>query len=99
MLKLLESFYRANRIGYTAICVWLRYKMPKWYDQLRGVDPDDRDMSRIHQRNADQIFNAAVSMRGMLIKMCQVIGTRSDVFPAQYVKTLCCYILALSTTA
>jgi ubiquinone biosynthesis protein len=27
-------------------------------------------------------------MRGMLVKMCLVIGTRSDVFPPQYVKTL-----------
>src|SRR4029078_2198716 len=39
-------------------------------------------------RNADQIFNTAVSMRGMLVKMCQVVGTRSDVFPPQYVKPL-----------
>ena len=27
-------------------------------------------------------------LRGLLIKMCQVIGTRSDVFPAPYVRTL-----------
>ena len=85
---LLERAYRGSRIGYTALCVWLRYKTPKWFDQLRGIDPDLRDMSQIHQRNADQIFNAAVAMRGMLIKMCQVVGTRSDVFPPQYVKTL-----------
>ena len=45
-------------------------------------------MAAIHQRNADQIFNTAVSMRGMLVKMCQVVGTRSDIFPPQYVKTL-----------
>jgi len=88
MPKLLERFYRASRIGYTAICVWLRYKIPRWYDQIRGADPDVRDMSSIHQKSADQIFNSAVSMRGMLIKMCQVVGTRSDVFPPQYVKTL-----------
>ncbi len=45
-------------------------------------------MSAIHQRNADHVFNTAVSLRGMMVKMCQVIGTRSDVFPPQYVKTL-----------
>ncbi len=88
MSKIIDRVYRSSRIGYTATCVWLRYKIPKWYDQLRGNNPDDRDMSGIHQRNADQIFNTAVSMRGMLIKMCQVIGTRSDVFPPQFVKTL-----------
>ena len=88
MSKIIDRFYRSSRIGYTATCVWLRYKIPKWYDQLRGNNPDDRDMSGIHQRNAEQIFNTAVSMRGMLIKMSQVVGTRSDVFPPQYVKTL-----------
>jgi len=85
---IVDRAYRSSRIGYTAICVWLRYKIPKWYDGLCGKNFDDRDMSAIHQRNATQVFDTAVSMRGMLIKMCQVIGTRSDVFPPQYVKTL-----------
>lgn len=68
--------------------MWLRYKTPQWWDKLLRRDPAQRDMTAIHQRNADQIFNAAVSMRGMLVKMCQVVGTRSDIFPPQYVKTL-----------
>jgi len=80
--------YRSGRIGFTALSVWLRYKTPKWIDAWRGLDPDARDMSPIHQRNADQIFATAVSLRGMLIKMCQIVGTRSDVFPPEYVKTL-----------
>lgn len=88
MIKIIDRVYRSSRIAFTAICVWLRYKIPKWYDQLRGNNPDDRNMSGIHQRSAEQVFNTAVSMRGMLIKMCQVVGTRSDVFPPQYVKTL-----------
>ncbi len=88
LLHPLERIYRASRIGYTAVCVWLRYKLPRWFDQLHGKDPEARDASNIHQRNANQIFNTAVHLRGMLIKMCQVIGTRSDVFPPEYVKTL-----------
>jgi len=88
MGRLAERLYRNARIGWTALCVWLRYKTPLWWDQLLRRDPAQRDMKSIHQRNADQIFNAAVSMRGMLVKMCQVVGTRSDMFPPQYVKTL-----------
>ena len=80
--------YRALRIGYTAGCVWLRYKLPRWWDRLRRVDPDARDLTAIHQLNADQIFETATSLRGLLIKMCQIIGTRSDFFPPPYVKTL-----------
>jgi ubiquinone biosynthesis protein len=86
--RLAERLYRNVRIGWTAACVWLRYKSPQWWDRLRGRDPEARDFAAIHQRNADQIFHTAVTMRGMLVKMCQVIGTRSDIFPAQYVKTL-----------
>jgi predicted unusual protein kinase regulating ubiquinone biosynthesis (AarF/ABC1/UbiB family) len=88
LYRLFERLYRSVRIGFTALCVWLRYKTPLWWDRLARRDAGARDMSAIHQRNADQIFNTAVSMRGMLVKMCQVIGTRSDVFPPQYVKTL-----------
>jgi predicted unusual protein kinase regulating ubiquinone biosynthesis (AarF/ABC1/UbiB family) len=88
MGRLGERLYRNVRIGWTALCVWLRYKTPLWWDALLRRDPALRDMAAIHQRNADQIFNTAVSMRGMLVKMCQVVGTRSDIFPPQYVKTL-----------
>ena len=86
--RLWERAYRSTLIGWTALCVWLRYKLPIWRDQLLGRDPKARDASHIHQRNADQIFDLAVNLRGMLVKMCQIIGTRSDVFPPQYVQTL-----------
>jgi ubiquinone biosynthesis protein len=88
MGRIAERLYRNARIGWTALCVWLRYKSPQWWDRLRRRDASARDMAPIHQRNADQIFDTAVAMRGMLVKMCQVIGTRSDMFPPQYVKTL-----------
>jgi ubiquinone biosynthesis protein len=34
------------------------------------------------------IFDTAIELRGLLIKMCQVIGTRSDIFPPEYVQVL-----------
>ena len=86
--QLLERAYRGSRIGYTAACVWLRIKIPRWWDRLLRRDPADRDMTPIHQRNADHIFHTATTLKGLLIKMCQIIGTRSDVFPPVYVKTL-----------
>ncbi|HTO09616.1 MAG TPA: AarF/UbiB family protein, partial [Myxococcota bacterium] len=79
---------RAARIGWTALCVWLREKIPTWWDRLLGRDPAQRDFSRIHQRNADQIYRTATRLRGLLLKVCQVVGTRSDVFPPEYVRTL-----------
>ncbi|MGH7291390.1 MAG: ABC1 kinase family protein, partial [Myxococcota bacterium] len=76
------------RIGYTALCVWLRVQIPTRFDLLLRRDPKARDRTRVHQRNADQIFRTAVRLRGLLIKVCQSVGTRSDVFPPQYVRTL-----------
>ena len=83
-----NPLYRRIRIGWTALRVWLRYKSLMWWNQLRGREPDPDAQHRMHQRNADQIFDTAVTLRGMLVKMCQVIGTRSDIFPREYVDTL-----------
>jgi ubiquinone biosynthesis protein len=85
---LAERLHRSSRIGWTALRVWLRYKLPAWRDRLLRRPAQARDETAIHQRNADHIFATAVSMRGMLVKMCQIIGTRSDIFPAPYVRTL-----------
>ena len=84
----LERALRASRIGYTALCVWLREKIPLWWDRALGRDPQARDYSAVHQRNADQIYRTATRLRGLLLKVCQVVGTRSDVFPPEYVRTL-----------
>lgn len=86
--KIAERGARSILIGYVAACVWLRYKLPTWRDRLTGRDPKSRDLTRIHQKNAEQIYRTATRSQGLLVKMCQVIGTRSDVFPPPYVKTL-----------
>jgi predicted unusual protein kinase regulating ubiquinone biosynthesis (AarF/ABC1/UbiB family) len=84
----LERALRTTRIAWTALCVWLREKLPTWWDRWRGRDPAKRDFSAIHRRNAEQIYRTATSLRGLLLKVCQVVGTRSDVFPPEYVRTL-----------
>ena len=88
MVKLLERPYRSGRIGWTALRVWSRYKTLAWRNWLLRRDTDARDLHAVHQKNADHIFQTAVTLRGMLVKMCQVIGTRSDVFPREFVDTL-----------
>jgi predicted unusual protein kinase regulating ubiquinone biosynthesis (AarF/ABC1/UbiB family) len=84
----LERATRGAQIGWTALCVWLRIKLPTWWDRARGRPADARDWSAIHLRNAEQIYATATRLRGLLLKVCQVVGTRSDVFPPEYVRTL-----------
>ena len=86
--SLAERAYRSTQISWTGLRVWLHYQVLSWWDKLCGRDPDTRDLHAVHQKNADLIFRTAVTLRGMLVKMCQVIGTRSDIFPREYVSVL-----------
>src|SRR5215470_7985457 len=85
----LTRAYRSARVARVAATVYSRYKLPDLLDWvLRRADGRKTNRSAIHRRNAQLIFDTAVSLRGLLIKMCQVIGTRSDIFPPEYVKVL-----------
>jgi predicted unusual protein kinase regulating ubiquinone biosynthesis (AarF/ABC1/UbiB family) len=88
----LARAYRSARIASVAATVYASYRIPDLLDWLLGRSHGSatraRDRGRTHRRNAQLIFDAAVSLRGLLIKMCQVIGTRSDIFPPEYVKIL-----------
>lgn len=82
---------RVTRTARTAVLagrVYASYKLPRLFDRVRGVDPDKRDLSAIHERNAWMVYRNAVTLRGLMIKLAQVVGTRSDVFPPEYVKVL-----------
>lgn len=87
-MNLAERAYRTGRTAVLAARVYGSYKLPRWFDRARGRNPDDRDLSGVHDRNAWMIYRNAIALRGLMIKLAQVIGTRSDVFPPQYVKVL-----------
>ena len=83
-----ERAYRSTQIFWTGLRGWLHYQVLRWWDRLWRRDPDARDLHTVHKKNADLIFRTAVTLQGMLVKMCQVIGTRSDIFPREYVTVL-----------
>jgi predicted unusual protein kinase regulating ubiquinone biosynthesis (AarF/ABC1/UbiB family) len=84
--------YRSVRIMRVAAAVYASYKVPelvRWtLRRSNGHAPDKAARALQHRRNAQLIFDTAIELRGLLIKMCQVIGTRSDIFPPEYVKVL-----------
>jgi len=79
---------RTARTAVLAGRVYASYRVLRTVDRFRGADPKARDYSALNERNAWLIYRNAVTLRGLMIKLAQVIGTRSDVFPPEYVKIL-----------
>jgi predicted unusual protein kinase regulating ubiquinone biosynthesis (AarF/ABC1/UbiB family) len=48
----------------------------------------DQRWSDFHQESAEAIYEAAIELRGLILKGCQFVGSRADVVPPEYVVTL-----------
>jgi predicted unusual protein kinase regulating ubiquinone biosynthesis (AarF/ABC1/UbiB family) len=78
---------RSLRVARTAAAIWALYKIPDYVRRaLRRPAP--RDRTATHERAARLILRTALSMRGVLIKLCQAVATRSDMFPPPFVQIL-----------
>jgi ubiquinone biosynthesis protein len=88
----LARAYRSVRIASVAATVYASYRLTGFSEWLLGQSNGRRRptpaRAALHRRNAQRIFDMAVELRGLLIKMCQVIGTRSDIFPPEFVRIL-----------
>ncbi len=80
--------WRTASTAVMAARVYGSYKVVRLADRVRGADPKLRDYAALNERNAWMIYRNAISLRGLMIKLAQVIGTRSDVFPPEYVRVL-----------
>lgn len=71
----------------TFLTVYLSYKR---LQKTRGLTQAERKrrLSLAHERNAERIYQVAIQMEGLLIKLCQFISSRADVAPPEYVHIL-----------
>jgi len=83
-----ERIYRARRVGATFTRVYLGARAHRFI--ARRLDPPDMPdrWSRFHRASADSIYDAAVELRGLILKGCQFLGSRADVLPREYVSVL-----------
>jgi predicted unusual protein kinase regulating ubiquinone biosynthesis (AarF/ABC1/UbiB family) len=80
-------FLRSLRVARAGVYIYLSYKAPEWFARLlRRAPPGDR--TKAHERAAREILACTLSLRGVIIKVSQVIATRSDVFPPPYIEIL-----------
>ena len=88
-MQLTERIQRSIQVGYTGGTIWLSYKVPEYTRKLlRLPEADKTTLSRRHERTADRILALALSMRGVMIKMCQAVATRADMFPPEFIDKL-----------
>jgi predicted unusual protein kinase regulating ubiquinone biosynthesis (AarF/ABC1/UbiB family) len=75
-------------VAYRGGRLYLDYKRTQ--RRVRGW-PEERaqaEWARRHERSAEQVLDLAVSLKGMLVKVGQFIGTRTDIFPPAYTAAL-----------
>lgn len=85
--KLATRIWRGARIARTGATLWALYELPKWVRKRLGR-PEPAERNRTHERAANALLAAALDLRGVIIKVCQVAGTRSDIFPPVFVNIL-----------
>ncbi|MEE2672709.1 MAG: AarF/UbiB family protein [Myxococcota bacterium] len=87
-LSVAERVYRARRIGVTFGRVYLGIKKSQFI--ARHVSPPDmaERWSAHHSESAHAIYEAALELRGLILKGCQFIGSRADVLPSEYIEIL-----------
>jgi len=78
--------WRTWRVGRTGVYIWAIYKLPYWTRNALGREHPD--LGPTHERAARAVLACALDMRGVIIKVCQAVATRSDTFPREFVEIL-----------
>jgi predicted unusual protein kinase regulating ubiquinone biosynthesis (AarF/ABC1/UbiB family) len=86
-VNLTTRLWRTWRVARTGVYIWAIYKLPQWTRRLFRR-PELADLDPTHERAARAVLACALDMRGVIIKTCQAIATRSDVFPRPFVEIL-----------
>jgi aarF domain-containing kinase len=85
---LAERADRARRISQTFGRVYLGTKATQWIaGHLRPPDMAER-WTQLHRENAKAVYDAAIELRGLILKGCQFLGARADVLPPEWVERL-----------
>ena len=83
-----QRIERARRIGVAVGRVYLGLKTNQVLARgLPRAQMRDR-WSRFHRESAETVYDAAVELRGLILKGCQYIGARADLMPPEWVDVL-----------
>jgi predicted unusual protein kinase regulating ubiquinone biosynthesis (AarF/ABC1/UbiB family) len=81
--------YRSYRVASAAARLWGMYKLPDRVRKRRGQPKrTEAEMADVHARGSELLLELAFDLRGVLIKTCQALATRSDRFPPVFIERL-----------
>ena len=86
--SLAQRGYRARRIASTFGRIYLGAKANQLIARHSNEIETQLRWAKFNQNSAETIFKAAVELRGLILKGCQFIGSRSDVLPPEYCEVL-----------
>ena len=75
---------RIARIAAVAVPTLVRYRLLL----LRGSAASQAEWDAAHDRTARALHDLGISLKGLFVKVCQVVGARADVFPAPFITRL-----------
>lgn len=87
-LSLGERVDRARRLGLAFARVYLRIRSHRF--MARRIAPSDmaERWQALHRTNADDIYDVAVELQGLILKGCQFASARADILPKPYQEVL-----------
>jgi predicted unusual protein kinase regulating ubiquinone biosynthesis (AarF/ABC1/UbiB family) len=83
-----QRLVRTVRVLRTASRIFVGYRWRSW--RARGLPSKEAElrMSGYHRKSAERIYETAIQLQGLLIKVGQMMGTRADIFPDEYIEVL-----------
>jgi predicted unusual protein kinase regulating ubiquinone biosynthesis (AarF/ABC1/UbiB family) len=83
-----QRLARSARVTRAAGSIFVGYRWTSWRNRRRPGTEADRKLSEQHRKSAERIYTTALQLQGMMIKVGQLIGTRADIFPDEYIEVL-----------
>jgi predicted unusual protein kinase regulating ubiquinone biosynthesis (AarF/ABC1/UbiB family) len=83
-----QRAYRARRTASTFGRIYLGIKANQLIARYTNHIEMQLRWAKFNQTSAEAIFKTAVELRGLILKGCQFIGSRSDVLPPEYCEVL-----------
>jgi len=79
---------RFLRVARLVVTVYADYKVRQVQGRLTGGSARRDWYDRQHERSARRLRDCAVRMEGLLVKVCQFMGSRADVLPPAFIRVL-----------